>query len=61
MTLIERAEKALADWKAGHINHSLHLELAKLVEEFHSLVSKVEGKPSEPVVPVVPPKVVEAQ
>lgn len=52
MTLIERAEQALAAWRAGTINHALHLELAKLVEEFHALVS---SKP-EPVAPVIPPK-----
>lgn len=37
--LIERAEKAIAAWKAGAINHSLHLELANLVEEMHALVT----------------------
>ena len=47
MNLIARAEHALAEFKAGRVNHWLHAELADLVAEFHKLVtSEAKAKPS---------------
>lgn len=58
--IFERAESAIARWRAGSINHALHLELAELVAEFHALfsptveVSKpfVEAPKAEEIKPV---------
>ena len=35
MSLIERAEKVLAEIESGHLTHNLHLELVALVRAFH--------------------------
>lgn len=36
MTLIERAERAIAELDAHRITHALHAELAELVRLFHA-------------------------
>ena len=48
MSLIQRAEQALADFKAGKITHWLHAEMADLVAEFHKLVTSQAGPKDEP-------------
>jgi hypothetical protein len=54
--LIERAEAAIAAWKAGAITHSLHVELASLVEELHQFVTAAPAPVTEPATVAIPPK-----
>lgn len=54
--LLKRAEAAVAAWKSGAITHSLHVELAALVEEFHRAGSAAPTPAPEPIEVAIPPK-----
>lgn len=61
--IIDRIESAVAQWKAGAITHSLHVELAELAQIFHvHLTEAQEAAPAslEPVQVIVPDKAPEA-
>jgi hypothetical protein len=53
--LIARAEAAIAAWKSGAITHSLHVELADLVQAFHA-AHTAEPQDTAPVTVSLPPK-----